>query len=411
MMSKKRIVIVALCLGAIILAVVVFKQFRTSGPPSKGINKKEVHKEAQDEHKGEKGHEDEKLVHISETEMKEFNIEIGTAGPGKIETQITLPGEVVNNADRLVHVVPRVPGAVLAVHKNLGDAVRTGEVLAVLKSRELADAKAAFLSALEREKLAKANFIREEDLWKKKISAEQDYLEARRALAEALIEHRSTEQKLHAIGLSDEDLARLPDQPEIDFTKYVLMAPSSGTIIKKHIVLGEVIKDDTEAFLIADLSSVWVNISVYQKDMPSIRKGQTVVISAGHEIPDTKGVISYIDPLVDEKTRTGLARVVLPNHDGHWRSGLFINARIAANVKDVPVAVPTTALQTIEDKTHVFVKKGEGFEPRPVTVGRADDKRVEIISGLVPGERYVAKGAFALKAELSKGELGEGHAH
>ena len=407
MKSRKTFIAVAFVLIGIIVAIVVFKQFRTPSSPLADGNKNQ----SLDESKEHSESDDKEVLHISEAEMKEFGIEVGTAGPGKIEIQLSLPGEVVANADRLVHVVPRVSGVVRDVRKNLGDFVSAGEVLSILESRELADAKASFLAAREREILARANFTREEDLWKKKISAEQDYLEAKRAIAEALIELRSSEQKLHAIGFSDAYLSRLPNQLEIEYTKYVLTAPASGTILQKHIAKGEVLKDDSEAFVIADLSSVWVNISIYQKDMPLVRKGQEVIISAGHEIPDARGVISYVGPLVGEQTRTGIARVVLPNKGGHWRPGLFITARLTVKATDVPIAVSKTALQTMEDKTYIFVKTEEGFESRPVTAGRTDEKQAEIISGLAPGQQYVTNGAFALKAQLSKSAFGDEHGH
>ena len=407
MKSRKTLIAVTLVLIGIIVAIVVFKQLRTSSSPLSDGNRDQ----SLDGSKEHTESDDKKVVHISEAEMKEFGVEVGAAGPGKIEIQLSLPGEVVANADRLVHVVPRVSGIVRDVRKNIGDYVRTGELLAVLDSRELADAKASFLAAWEREKLARANFNREEDLWKKKISAEQDYLEAKRVLAEALIELRSSEQKLHAIGFSDAYLTRLPEQPEVAFTKYSLTAPSTGTILQKHIARGEVLREDSEAFVIADLSSVWVNISVYQKDMIFIRKGQQVTISAGHEIPDVQGEISYVGPLVGEQTRTGIARVVLPNTKGQWRPGLFITARLTVKETDVAVAVPKTALQVMDGQNYIFIRTTEGFEPIPVTIGKNDDKRVEIISGLTTGQEFAEDGVFALKAQLLKSEFGDEHGH
>lgn len=364
-----------------------------------------------EEHDGQGGHDEGKVVRLDEAEMKEFGIEVGTAESGNLQMHVSLPGEVAINADRRAHMVPRVPGIVRQVRKNLGDYVHTSEVMAVLESRELADLKSAYLAAKERVALTEANFRREEDLWKKKISAEKDYLEAKQALAEARIELRSAEQKLHAIGFSEKYLAQLSGHPDIAFTRYQLVAPFSGTVIEKHIVLGEVLKDDTEAYVVADLSTVWVNLNVYQKDLPFVRKGQPVIISAGHGIPDAQGEISYVGPLVGEQTRTALARVVLPNPEGHWRPGLFVTGKITVENLEVPLLVPKTALQTVEDKLSVFIKTEGGFKPQPVTVGRTNETHVEITSGLTPGQEYVMNGAFTLKAQLSKGTFGDGHAH
>jgi len=363
------------------------------------------------EQKESDGHADESVVRLTDAQRKEFGIELATAGSGPLKAQVELPGEIVPNADRVAHVVPRVPGVVREVRKVLGDHVRKGEILLVMDSKELADNKAAFLSAREKMDLYKANFDREEDLWTKKISPAQDYLQAKQALSEARIELRSAEQKLHALGFSDAYLAQLPSQPDASYIRYEVTAPFDGVIIEKHVALGEAQKEDAVMFRVADLRFVWVNLGVYQKDIPSIRVGQPVVVSAGHGIPDMTGEISYIEPLVGEQTRTATARVVLPNRGGQLRPGLFVTGRVTLSTVPVPVLVPKTALQTIDEKTVVFVKDEDGFEPRPVTVGRSNGTHVEITSGLKPGQKYVSAGAFTLKAQLAKGSFGDGHGH
>ncbi len=218
---------------------------------------------------------------------------------------------------------------------------------------------------------------------------------------------RAAEQKLYALGFSKTDLSQLPTQPDTTFTRYAITAPFDGTVIEKHITLGEVLKDDTATYVIADLRSVWVQLSVYPKDLPFVRKGQQVTIAAGHSIPDSQGQISYIGPLIGE-TRTALARVVLPNPEGHWRPGLFITGEVLVEKIEVPLLIPKTALQTIEERPTVFVETAEGFKPQPVALGRSNETQVEVTAGLGPGQRYVASGAFTLKAQLSKGAFG-GH--
>ncbi|MCL4477196.1 MAG: efflux RND transporter periplasmic adaptor subunit [Nitrospirae bacterium] len=359
----------------------------------------------------EKIQDDKKLVKLHDGDLKEFGIVVKEAGPGRLSVQRELPGEIVPNADRLAHIVPRVAGVVRRVFKNVGDAVKAGEVLTVIDSRELADAQAAYLGALKRVEIARTNIKREEELWKKRISPEIDYLEARKSFDEAQIELKSAEQKLHALGLSEEYVEKLPSRPDVTYTNYEIRAPFGGTVLEKHIALGEYLKDDKEAFVIADLSSVWVNISVYQKDMPYIRKGREVTISASGRVPDTKGVISYISSVTGEETRTAVARVVLPNPSGVLRPGLFVSAKIMVDEVNVPLLVPKTALVTEGEKTEVFVETDKGFSPQPVSIGRSDDMNAEVTSGLKAGQRYVAKGGFTLKAQLGKGAFGDGHGH
>jgi len=420
-MKKRSTGIVAAALIGIGLAVlVVWKSGAIDLKADERRSVKITHEEAAgkkdapgDEHGHELGvkQEEENLIRLTEEEMKQFGIEVAEVRPGKLGMDLSLSGEIIVNADRMAHIVPRLSGLVREVRKSVGDSVRQGELMAVIESRELADAKAEYLASAEKVALQQAKFSREERLWKKKISAEQDYLDARQSLAETRIMLRSAEQKLHALGFSDAYLKDLPRQHDMSYTRYEIIAPFSGTVIERHITLGEVLKEDAEAFLIADLGTVWVNLNVHQRDLPMLRKGQMVVISAGHNIPDTRGEISFVNPLIKEVTRTAMARVILPNTNGNWRPGMFVTARAIVDEVTVPVLVPKEAVQTVDGETVVFVQTPEGFVPKSVTIGRANETDVEVTSGLSPGERCVARGTFTLKAQLSKGAFGDGHAH
>jgi multidrug efflux pump subunit AcrA (membrane-fusion protein) len=196
---------------------------------------------------------------------------------------------------------------------------------------------------------------------------------------------------------------------------YPLRAPFDGTIISKHITLGEMVKDDSDVFVVADLSTVWVDLRVNEKDLPLVREGQKVTISAKAGAPETEGVIGYVSPVIDDETRTALARVVLDNSKGELRPGTFITASVRVEKRDAEVVVAKSILQDVDDKTCVFVQDEHGFEPRAVTVGLSNDEHVEIVAGLEPGEKIVTRNSFRLKAELKKdaggGHAGHGHAH
>lgn len=184
----------------------------------------------------------------------------------------------------------------------------------------------------------------------------------------------------------------------------------SGTVIEKHITLGEAVGREGSAFVIADLSSVWVDLTVYQRDLDRVEVGQSVDIYVGHEL-ETRGTISYVTPIVSEQTRTATARVVLPNEPGQWRPGMFVTARVIVSDATVPVAVTRAALHSFEGDTVVFVETEDGFAPRPVRIGRTDTNAAEVLEGIEAGERYISRGGFTLKAELGKEAFGEGHAH
>jgi cobalt-zinc-cadmium efflux system membrane fusion protein len=367
-------------------------------------------KDEHEDHTGEEGPVEE-VIHLSDEELNEFGITLETAEGGALDQYIDLPGEIVLNADRMAHVVPRVSGIVREVRMTVGDQVKAGELMAAIESRELADGKAAFLAAIEREALAQGNFKREERLWEKKVTSEQEYLDARQALAEARIAKNSAEQQLHALGFSESELKELPGHPDATYTRFEIKAPLAGTIIEKHMTLGENVNADTDVFTIADLSTVWVDINVYQKDLVNIRKGQTVVIEIGHGISTVTGTIAWVSPQVDETTRTAKARLELPNPDGNLRPGLFVTARVAVGSTPASIVVPKSALQSFENRTVLFVRTDKGFEPKPVEVGRQNGTKVEILSGLEAGQTYVSQGAFTLKAQLSKGAFGDGHNH
>ncbi len=185
----------------------------------------------------------------------------------------------------------------------------------------------------------------------------------------------------------------------------------SGTIIDKHIALGEAVSRERVIFVIADLSSVWIDLTVYQHDLETIDTGQPATVYVGHNAAQERGVISYLTPIVDEQTRTATARVVVPNPKLFWRPGMFVTARVLIESSRVPVAVPRTAIHEIEGRKVVFVEKDGGFVLRPVTLGRSSRSKVEIRSGLSPGDRYVDRGGFTLKAELGKESLGDDHGH
>ncbi|MCB2141477.1 efflux RND transporter periplasmic adaptor subunit [bacterium] len=360
---------------------------------------------------GPDAHTGEQVVSFSPAQLERLGIRVDTATSGTLESYAQFPGEVRLNEDELIHVVPRLSGIVREVRATLGDQVKQGDIMAVLESRDLADLKAEYLAARERVALREATYAREKTLYEKQISPEQDYLEARQAVREAQIGMQAAEQKLHAVGFSENYLESLPSQPDATLTYYNLTAPDDGTVIEKHITRGEVLGETSAPFTIADLSTVWVDLEVYQKDIPRIREGQSVRINMEEGVEPGVGEISYIGPVVGEQTRTALARVVMPNPERRWRAGMFVNGRVAVGTDVAPIVVPKTALQTLEDQQVIFVRGEEGFEPQAVIVGRQDAQQVEIIEGLQRGQRYAATGAFTLKAELAKGSFDDGHNH
>jgi cobalt-zinc-cadmium efflux system membrane fusion protein len=190
---------------------------------------------------------------------------------------------------------------------------------------------------------------------------------------------------------------------------YEIRARSAGTVIAKSVAPGEFAGAERELFAIADLGTVWVDLDAYRRDFARLRVGQRVRIEAGDGSAPAEAALSYLAPVGSVHTQTLLARAVLPNPDGSWRPGLFVTGEVEVAASEVPVAVGTAALQRLRDRDVVFIAEGDVLEAQPVVVGRHDAERVEIVSGLAPGQAYVAAGSFIVKAEA--GKSGAGHDH
>ncbi len=297
--------------------------------------------------------------------------------------------------------------------------------------------KGRLLSAYAKTKAAEANYARERDLREKNLSTEADLLaaqeaynssladyfaayedidfmyqvrldEARRAAGIAKSEVENAERRLHLLGLTDEQIRGIAEEPGADVARYELLAPIEGRIVEKHLAPGEKISDDQSVYTIADLSTVWLNISVYTEYADQIREGHRVVVHAGDRTAD--GVVDYVSSVVSEGTRTVSARVVIDNSDRAWKPGEFVTARVETAEVRVPRAVPIEAIQTYEGGDVVFVQDEEGFRPFPVRLGLRNDTNVEILGDDLPlGTPIVVKNSFLLKADLGKSAAGHEH--
>ena len=185
---------------------------------------------------------------------------------------------------------------------------------------------------------------------------------------------------------------------------YQVTSEIAGTIIKKEVTIGEVVRDDKPIFTVADLSTVWIDFSVFPQDFERVKRGQIVRITYAANVKPIAGKISYIAPIGSENTQSLLARAVAANSEGVLRPGLFVMGDLETNEVEVPVAVRPAAIQTLNEKTTIFVMEGKAFQAREVRLGARDDSNVEVVSGLNAGDSYVAANSFLLKAELAKGQ-------
>lgn len=343
---------------------------------------------------------DEGEIDLSPEQIALAGIETVTAGPATLTRLTQLPGEIRLNEDRTAHIVARVEGVVENVPARLGQLVQAGERLAVIASPSVANLRATLSAAEKRQQLAAATFRREQQLWQDRISAEQDFLAARQALAEADIEQQSARAALAASGVT-------PDRSNSN--RFELRAPFAGTLIEKHLTLGEAVTASDQAFVLSDLSTVWATLTVPAAQLGDVRTGSTVTVRASAFDSVAEGRVAYVGSLLGSGNRSAEARVTLKNPDGIWRPGLFVTVEMASGTKEAAVSVPAGAIQTVDNRPTVFVRSSHGFSARAVTLGLSDGKQTEITDGLRAGETVASRNSFVLKAELGKGEAGHEH--
>lgn len=297
--------------------------------------------------------------------------------------------------------------------------------------------KGRLISAYAKLNAAEANYARERELRSKNLSTESDLLaaqeaynssqadyfavfedidftyrlrlqEAERSASVARSSVENAERRLHILGLGEDQVANISDEPDTNVARYELRAPIAGRIIEKHITPGEAVDNEEAIYTVANLDTVWLNISVYTEYAGLIREGLSVKIHAGDRFAN--GTIDYVSSVVSETTRTVSARVVVDNEDGAWKPGDFVTARVETGEVRVDRVVPIEAIQTFEGRSVVFVQHADGIVPVPVELGRRNDVSVELTGGEPEiGSPIVVKNSFLMKAELGKSAAGHDH--
>ncbi|PAA42395.1 efflux transporter periplasmic adaptor subunit [Pseudomonas fragi] len=348
----------------------------------------------------EEGEAEEGHLTLSDDQIRSAGIQLIEAKEQSISLSLPFPGEVRFDEDRTAHVVPRVPGVVESVHVNLGQTVKKGQLLAVIASQQISDQRSEQAAALRRLELARTTYERERQLWQDKISAEQDFLQARQALQEAEIAVSNARQKISVLSGSSVISGG---------NRYELRAPFDGVVVEKHLGLGEVVSETSNAFTLSDLSHVWVTFGVSPKDLSKVLVGKSVTVSAAELNAEVTGAVAYVGSLLGEQTRTATVRVSIANPQGAWRPGLFVTVLVDTDTRLAKVAVPEAAIQTVEDRPTVFVRTDDGFKAQAVVIGSRAAGLAEITEGLEPGAQVAAAGSFILKSELGKASAEHAH--
>ena len=341
---------------------------------------------------GEAAHADEGQVTLTAEQIAAAGVQLGrpiVGGAGTIE----LPAIIEGDPQGTQVVSAAIAGRVVALTRNLGQSVGRGQTIAVIESREAAQIKGEVEAARARLALANSNLGREQRLFAQKVSPEQDLIAARTAAIEARIALTQAQSMVSAAGVGGGGLNRLG-----------IAAPISGQIIARPVTLGQTVTADAELYRIANLSQVSIALHLNVEDASRVQPGNLVTVKAAGRRATAR--ITFVSPALDPQTRLVPAIATLDNRSATWRVGEPVTASVelTSTGGGSAIRVPTTAVQSNEGKSIVFVRTAKGFQATPVQLGDASGDTVVVRSGLTGREQIATTGSFTLKAELGKGE-------
>ncbi len=335
------------------------------------------------------------IVTLSAQQIADAGIEVTRPTVGGVAGAIELSATIEGDPQGVQVVSTSVGGRLVSLTRNLGQSVSRGDPLAIIESREAASLKAEVEAARARSALAQSNLRREQRLFAERVSPEQDLVAARTAATEASIALRLAQQQLSATGSGGGALNRI-----------AVRSPIAGQVIARSATLGQAVAADAELFRVADLSQVTVTTSLVPTDAGRVKPGVRVEVTAPGRRQE--GRVTFVSPILDETTRLVPVIATLDNAGSTWRVGETVNVSILVPATgDRTVAVPSAAVQMIEDKSFVFVRTATGFRAIPVTLGRTNGGQVTVTAGLTGSERIASTNSFTLKAELGKGAGGD----
>jgi len=364
-------------------------------------------------HQGEDKHDEADQLKLKPEEIQAGGIKVEALAEQEVSEQLTVTATIRPNQDRITHVAPRVPGRIVKVHANLGDEVKAGQTLAVLDSLEVGEAHSAYLQAATQHAVAKADFERAEKLHTDQIIAQKDHLRAHAEYEKSKAALAAAGDRLRMLGVNPAPVA---DGKAV--STFPLTTPFGGTVIEKHAILGELAQPDKQLFTVADLSTLWIEANLFEKDLGRVKVGADAVVTVA-AYPDEafRGKLTYIAAVVDKETRTVQARVEVANPGGRLKPEMFATAAISTNgtggkaARAKALVLPEAAVVLMQGQPTVFVEEHGGFEPRAVELGDKLRGRVVVKNGLAAGDKVVTAGTYALKARVMKSQLGEGHGH
>ena len=355
------------------------------------------------------------IVTLTPEEVRSGAIVVQPAVRGEFKMHRDFPATVVPDHHATADITALVRGRVVDVYADLGQQVKSGDLLAILNSSDLGMAQSAYLKAIAKLYVAEKAYERATMLLREKVIG---LAEAQRRQGEMLslrAEKREAEDRLRLLGMSDEQIAKLSREQKI--VSYVpINAPFDGRVIARNLTKGEVVEVTEKLFTVADLSEVWVLANIPEKDITFIRADAGIDKSGVEQLVEVlltaypgevfRGKVTYVGDVLDPTTRTMNLRLELPNPHRKLKPEMYATIRVHSLPETGVLMVPESAVQRERDRRFVFVQRdAHTFEARDVALGEGNGDMIKVLDGLLDGEPVVVKGAYVLKSELLSDQI------
>ncbi|GBF49602.1 efflux pump protein [Leptospira ryugenii] len=352
--------------------------------------------------------DDKSKFRVSEEIQKNHPFSIVYLEERAVEEDLQLPGTVSYDMNNVAKVGSRVNGRILSVFVKEGDRVKKGAPLASIQSVELGTTEANYLKARARLEALKVQADRAKELYEKKVTSAKEYEMSLMDYKSVKAEMETSRNALENLGLNDSEISNL-EAGKYNSKNLFIRSPISGTVTVREAIIGQAVNARDNLFTVADLSVLWINLEVFEKDLNSLRKGnEAKVIPIGGTIDDAvKAVVSYVSDVIDPVKKTAEIRLEVRNANGRLRPGQSVTANVkgmvAENLRNKIKVIPMDSVHKIEGETFVFVKNMDAsFSAKKVGLGKSYEDWVEILTGLDGNEAIVKDGSFVLKSEYLK---------
>lgn len=361
----------------------------------------------EEEKKEESKNKQTEKVTLSAKSIQEIKLETETVSFQPFTGYLSIPAKVLINQDNEAQIGSLVQGRVHKVFVKVGDFVKAGQILMTIEGLEVGTIKAGFLKASSNLNYTKINYERLKKLFEENIGSQKALLESKAEYDKAQAEYKAEDMKIHAIGLSDDDVTNGKKSDEYTSGVLPIKASINGILVERNVVIGQLVDANTNAFKIINTNNVWIDGQIYEKDITKInQKTEALFTSVTYRDDKFTGKLVYIGQTVDPQTRTITIRGEFNNTNSKLKPQMFGELKIPISTNAKAIMIPEESTVKELEQVYVFVQINDTtFEKRTVITGVSNNNRIEIKDGLKEGEKVVSNGVFYLKSELKKDEL------